>query len=1041
MATPERAGSAFSTSGIITVVILLVGAIVVSQFPLDVRRPGVTEKVPTVSSGSQSVEARLWQDPFAAVERYREEHNVASSRLRRPSESQGKADINTLKVLANDLKMRLQDNGSVVVLGVMVLGGPYIEDAEHRRRTRYAVLSGLSMEHFVPDNDEHIGYVVLPSEEPPSKTQHLLEVIPFEWLNDQRHQHILVLWLDENAFQVLPLKTLDSVLSEVLSKTKGQPVACQPDVPGTRNTLVRILGPAGSTSLQAMVNELDLQDSTNRNSFQSLCNAIFVSAMATAPASKLRSQARDETAPLVQDAVDKDKDDEEKLSDQFHKWNMTFLRTAVTDRTLIRTLIDELERRGVTLKDPNPARVALISEWDTFYGRALPETFCKLYHEISQQDGCNDGPRVYRFSYMRGLDGVLPRAVLEPAEVTAKPEANVKDRSAPTSEWAEGRSQADYLRRLAVQLHQTDRDQHIRAIGVLGSDVYDKLLVLRAVRSEFPNVPVFTTDLDARLFDPRQRPWAQNLIVASGYDLEILPSHQRPIPPFRDAYQTSTFLAARLIASLPTVTVEQWSAALKDWQQQPRIFEIGRWAAHSLITRHPKRQLSPDCIKTLVKCADIHPPTVNFLEKFEASSSWVIAIAVGLAVVFVYAGNLQFRRTITALVRNCMCELRASNPWAYTMTVLIAGGAIGLGWLFWNAAHDLEGEPLTLFEGISMWPSQILRLCALTITIASFFYMWLVQVKSRKELTNNFFPQAAHPPSLRQGDLFSLRQLWRVITSELAAPPDQPVSAQSLWENYLSQSAPVCRWVRVCLYWLLFTAFTILLSRWLSGLGLQWLSIPYRGEAMRQLNQWLLLLTVSLYVLLLFAVVDVIRRCDKFTQELGRPTATSWSEEPLCRESEKLGIPKDYLYGWLDIQFIAAWTHDIGWMVYPPAVVLFLLILARASIFDNWSMSPILLFVYCLTGAYTAWCVFLLRRAAESTRRVALDSLTAHIIRATQQGAASTRYVGQLQLLKDEVESFRKGVFVSITQQPIVRAVLILLSTAIIPIIEYFSTR
>jgi hypothetical protein len=284
--------------------------------------------------------------------------------------------------------------------------------------------------------------------------------------------------------------------------------------------------------------------------------------------------------------------------------------------------------------------------------------------------------------------------------------------------------------------------------------------------------------------------------------------------------------------------------------------------------------------------------------------------------------------------------------------------------------------------------------------------------------------------------------LWRVVTSELAAPPYQPVSPQWLWEKkYLFQTAPVCRWVRVFLLWLLFLAFTLVLSRGVSGLDLEWSNPPYRGEAMRQLNRWLLLPTVSLYVLLLIAVVDVIRLCDKFTQELCRPTATSWSEEPLRRESERLGVPKDYLHGWLDIQFIAAWTHHIGWLVYPPAVVLFLLILARAAIFDNWSIPPILWFVYCLTGAYTAWCVFLLRRAAESTRRVALDSLTAHIIHATQQGAANAQYVGQLQLLKDEIESFRKGVFVAVPQQPIVRAVLIPLSTAIIPIIEYSSMR
>src|SRR5262249_18372908 len=302
---------------------------------------------------------------------------------------------------------------------------------------------------------------------------------------------------------------------------------------GRRNTLVRILGPASSTVLKAMVSELNSQDSTSHADFWTHCDVAFVSAMATASASQLLNM------------VD---GDEQDLHDQFKKWNITFRRTAVTDMQLMQTIIHELERRGV--KRDGPDHVALISEWDTFYGRALPEVFCEAYKRVD----CKSLTSVHRFSYMRGLDGVLPRPPREPAELAAKPEANGKDHPAPTSELAEGRSQVDYLRRLAVQLRQTDRDLRqedtgkrgeqvkIGAIGVLGSDAYDKLLVLQGVRSEFPDVPVFPTDLDARLFDSHQRQWARTLIVASGYGLEVLPPQQAPIPPFRDAYQTSTFL-------------------------------------------------------------------------------------------------------------------------------------------------------------------------------------------------------------------------------------------------------------------------------------------------------------------------------------------------------------------------------------------------------------------------------------------------------------------------------------------------------------------
>jgi hypothetical protein len=78
------------------------------------------------------------------------------------------------------------------------------------------------------------------------------------------------------------------------------------------------------------------------------------------------------------------------------------------------------------------------------------------------------------------------------------------------TEAAEGHKQLDYLRRLADRIRRDDRRLRaegrgeIAAIGVLGSDVYDKISVLRALRGEFPRAVFFTTDLDARLSSPRQ---------------------------------------------------------------------------------------------------------------------------------------------------------------------------------------------------------------------------------------------------------------------------------------------------------------------------------------------------------------------------------------------------------------------------------------------------------------------------------------------------------------------------------------------------------
>lgn len=68
----------------------------------------------------------------------------------------------------------------------------------------------------------------------------------------------------------------------------------------------------------------------------------------------------------------------------------------------------------------------------------------------------------------------------------------------------EGLNQSDYLRRLAQQLKREEADRQrfhggrLRAIGLLGSDVYDKLMILQALRPEFPDAVFFTNNFDAR---------------------------------------------------------------------------------------------------------------------------------------------------------------------------------------------------------------------------------------------------------------------------------------------------------------------------------------------------------------------------------------------------------------------------------------------------------------------------------------------------------------------------------------------------------------
>lgn len=88
------------------------------------------------------------------------------------------------------------------------------------------------------------------------------------------------------------------------------------------------------------------------------------------------------------------------------KRRFRFQRTIATDTALVKSLVDELAIRQVKPDDG----IVLISEWDTSYGRALSKTF-KTKIEAERKSKVLIRPKeehLWQYSYLRGLDGMLP---------------------------------------------------------------------------------------------------------------------------------------------------------------------------------------------------------------------------------------------------------------------------------------------------------------------------------------------------------------------------------------------------------------------------------------------------------------------------------------------------------------------------------------------------------------------------------------------------------------------------------------------------------
>ncbi|MCH7748038.1 MAG: hypothetical protein IH939_08065 [Acidobacteria bacterium] len=279
----------------------------------------------------------------------------------------------------------------------------------------------------------------------------------------------------------------------------------------------------------------------------------------------------------------------------FEEWEIDKLKNIVNvipgDDLLMKLIIEELGiRRGV---DWSTDRVALISESDTFYGGALPDTFvaelANYLHgqmtEAQKREAWTEADTrvsmaeaekrvavtkaensVIRFKYLRGLDGAIPGHPRTKSQTSDNGNESTSARrglgfGSPQQkgviEAPFGRGQFDYLRRLVGLIREKQKElrektkhgekrESIRVIGVLGSDVFDKQLILQALRREFQDILFFTTDLDEQFSHPDQYRWNRNLLIASGFGTRLHPKYQGGVLPFRDAYQTATYLATRL---------------------------------------------------------------------------------------------------------------------------------------------------------------------------------------------------------------------------------------------------------------------------------------------------------------------------------------------------------------------------------------------------------------------------------------------------------------------------------------------------------------
>jgi len=1002
--------------------LLAVLAGVVAQYkPLVSERPSVASEKTAPVIAAQDVDARLWQDPIGVAQKQK---SMLDEQIEKGLAKT--AESHDIHALSNVLCQRASlFPGRVLLLAVMLDAGPYTEQAESRLRARQAVLEGLSESGFVPIDSEHIGYVT--ATWPPAETSLPFSpidralLLPWEECEatddpkqvfPQGTRRVVIAWLPAVNFSVSPLRCFAALIDQL--------------APGDlRDKIdVRLIGPANSTGLHSMVREAGWDPLWRTGTEASLAmqkaldGVSIISPRATASDLDVFSAAN---VPLPSTENPINTVFEESIAGVPR--GLHFIRTIAPDDWVMSKLIEELARREIYVTSemtpdrrpipPKPAHIVILSEWDTLYGRSLGRTFvAKAFGQSAGTVEHRDKPppQIHPYFYLRGIDGRLPGDLSKDNQGEPQ-QKNQFGQNTVVAEATEGLNQSDYLRRLAREMkeHNTRLQQKdglgIRAIGLLGSDIYDKLMTLRALRPQFPDAVFFTNNYDAHF--ERRDDWdvTHNLIIASPFGStvpDIYVETQR-VPPFRDSNQTSMYVGT-LVA---TTKMKPEDAEWLTWQ--PRIFEISRRGAYDLSP--PWYRWRPGESKFIFESgAGKNEKTNRWFRDwlFAPGVIWLLVIiALTVLATAAWISLSIARRTLpgggTALER-LKRALISTTFW------LVCGGPLVIFLVALVAQYYAPEEPLAFFSGISIWPTEMLRLIAFMLAI---FFMFKASFDLRANAKKIEAEFSFAPLPLTQ---FRWRHLGIGFEHwQMKEPPrTSRFPAEEAWHAYLCRSKFWPRLIRIGVLFGLYCIFAFTMLHLFPQPP-----PPARGHVTFQIDKIVFYLAGVGLLLLSFYVVDAIQLNSNFIRMFGREV-TKWGRGVVDRSHRSPPLTEKELSAYHEIFFVAQRTQAVAPLVWYPLLVLTLLVVARSSFFDNWTWPPILVLIFAITAAWALGSAILLRRAAEQLRETALNDLRR--FRLTSQESEAKRQT--FDELMAEIRNLKMGAFAPLTDQPFIRAVL-----------------
>lgn len=706
-----------------------------------------------------------------------------------------------------------------------------------------------------------------------------------------------------------------------------------------------------------------------------------------------------------------------------------FRRSIAGDDELVEALVDELEQRGIR----HPAQIALIHEAGNPYAGQFAAMICEAL-EDSDRDNCRRC--LQRYGYARKLDGVLPGGELaaEQADWLARlSEGSI----ANPLEQPRMAHQLDYLRRLASTLGSAASGPAsdaggqctaapLRAAGIITPDIYDKRLILRAMRPELPGVIFFTTDLDAAFLSSADFRWQRNLLIAASgplstdikiEDNKLFPNAVISAPPFRDSYQTSYQRAIELVLSRnseDSVTENsdkngQGNDHRAD-QNEVELIEVGKSGPVS-IAGTSRLQAGRKCGFSLRERCDfgilqIRPALdatagsstsrngalpdriVDWLVETIVSkipdqlAAWIVLFIPTLLMVSLYKRR---RPDLEFLAENRITGFNRQHKKAFSLAVglLVAAMLLLLGY----AAYF---EPIYLFEGISAVPGLMIRG---QVMACGALLLLLVLLVNRR-----YMHEAGEYAGRWSGTSLATDAMDAAddTLSDLATPDvADPHAEQKSLRGRLRRMLKVFRGIPIDAHEFDFPEYCACTERRFSEV---WDAYRDNGRVERQLARASLvgIIAVVLALMLgdlgnfrgyaakeftlplwiftyggLFVVAAAITVSVDELVMLKRTVVDITYREPVLPVDAKVRNGLDGPAGnLLGLIRLVGYLSQIGYRaLLMPVILLFLYALSFARLFEGWPWPTALTIILVLAAIVLFWSAFSLLRAATSMRR------------------------------------------------------------------------